>query len=141
MTLALGMISRLAYHKIAASKIPPTKYGLRNLLKLIPLARIAITSDRLAILLVKNITAIKTKIGKRSPTIKGMKPSQYCLINSTVLSPLCTKLSVFSLLSIATAITTNNRLQKMNVTRKLLNIYQSSLCISKKPNVDEMNES
>jgi hypothetical protein len=48
--------------------------GSRNLLKLTPLLKMAITSERAAILEVKNITAIKIKSGKSIASIRGIKP-------------------------------------------------------------------
>src|SRR4051812_29952243 len=93
------------------------------------------TSERSAILLVKKITAIKTKRGYSKPQIQGMKPIQYCRINWEVLSPLFTKSSVFSLLSTATAITVKSSMQKINVVKNFLRIYQSIFLIIA-PNVE-----
>jgi hypothetical protein len=48
-------------------------YGIKNLLKLIPLERIATTSVLLAIFDVKNTTAIKVNKGLKRLTKKGIK--------------------------------------------------------------------
>lgn len=75
MVLALGIINALPYHNNKPSKVPPIMYGRSILERLTPEDKIAINSERLAILEVKKITEMKTNNGKSIATICGIKPA------------------------------------------------------------------
>ena len=103
------------------------KYGLSNLVKLMPALSVATISEFLAIRDEKKTTASKANNGHRMPLIHGMKVIYLPVITVFASTPDSMIFSIFSLTSMTTAISVKRKAAKKNVTRYFLMIYLSRI--------------